>query len=153
MLQWAFAALHLLAFGIGFGAIIGRQRALKGPLDDAGLKHVFAADAGWGIAAVLWIVTGLARLFMGTEKPTDYYWGNHLFWTKIALFVLIVALEIVPMMTLARWRRQRARKEAIDVKAAPLLARISHIQMWLSVLMVLAASAMARGFGLASRSP
>jgi putative membrane protein len=37
------------------------------------LNDVFTADSFWGIAALLWIVTGLWRAFGGLEKGSDYY--------------------------------------------------------------------------------
>src|SRR5438477_1856650 len=55
------AALHYLALAIGLSAVFSRGRALKGPLDDAGLRQLFAADTAWGLAALLWLATGLLR--------------------------------------------------------------------------------------------
>ena len=101
-----FAALHLLALGIGLGAVWSRARALRGPsaLDAASLRRVFYADAWWGVSAILWISTGLTRVFASMEKSTAYYMQNHLFWTKMALLALILVLEIRPMLTFIRWR-------------------------------------------------
>src|SRR6266508_2832616 len=90
MIRWIFATLHLLGLGIGLGAVWARGRALRGGLDRAGLGRVFHADAWWGIAAVLWIGTGLGRAFGGLEKGSTYYLQNHLFLTKMALLVLIL---------------------------------------------------------------
>jgi putative membrane protein len=66
--RWLFAALHLLALGIGLGAVWARGRGLQGELDEIGLRRVFYADIWWGIAALLWIATGLVRAFGGLEK-------------------------------------------------------------------------------------
>jgi putative membrane protein len=52
------------------------------------------------------------------------------------------------MITLIRWRKTVSRGESPDTSAAPLLARISFVQAWLIVLMVFAATAMARGLGM-----
>ena len=145
MLRWLLAAFHLLALGLGLGAVWVRGRALRSSLDPAGLRRVFLADSVWGLAALLWIGTGLWRLFGGTEKPTDYYLHNHIFLTKMALLLLILILELRPMMTLIRWRSQVGRGELPDTRAAPALARISFIQAGIVVLMVFAATAMARG--------
>jgi len=147
-IRWLFAALHLLALGVGMGAVWSRARALRPPLDSTGLKRVFYADTWWGIAALLWIGTGLVRAFGGLEKGTSYYVHNSLFLTKMALFVLIFVLELRPMMTLIKWRARVARGEAIDTSPARTFARISLIQAGLLGLMVLAATAMARGYGL-----
>lgn len=82
MIRWSIAALHLIALGIGLGALWARGRALRGPLDAARLKRVFYADNWWGVAALLWIATGLLRAFGGLEKGTDYYLHNTWFLVK-----------------------------------------------------------------------
>ena len=146
--RWLAASLHLLALGIGLGAVWARARALRSSLDARSLRQVFFADTLWGLAAVLWISTGLWRLLAGLEKGTGYYLQNHLFLTKMALLGLVLLLEIRPMITLIRWRKTVSRGEAPDTRAAPLLARISFVQAWLIVLMVFAAAAMARGMGM-----
>jgi putative membrane protein len=147
MLRWTLAAIHLTALGIGLGAAWARGRALAGILDGAGLRRVFTADSWWALAAVLWIGTGLLRAFAGFEKGTAYYVHNHLFWTKMGLLGLVLVLEIRPMIMLIRWRVDLARGTTVDTKAAPVLARVSAVQALLVLLMVLAATAMARGFG------
>jgi putative membrane protein len=147
MLQWLLAATHLLGLGVGLGAIWARRDALRGTLDAAGVSRAIRADAWWGIAALLWLVTGVWRAFGGLEKGTDYYLHNHLFLAKMVLFLLIVAIEVVPMRTLARWRGARARGAAVDTAAAAQLARLSTIQAVLIVVMVILATGMARGHG------
>jgi putative membrane protein len=146
--RWLAASLHLLALGIGLGAVWARGRTLRSSLDAGTLRQVFFADTLWGLAAVLWIGTGLWRLLAGLEKGTGYYLQNHLFLTKMALLALVLLLEIRPMITLIRWRKTVSRGEAPDTRAAPLLARISFVQAWLIVLMVFAAAGMARGMGM-----
>lgn len=146
-IRWLFAAVHLLALGIGLGAIWSRARALQGPLDAAGLERVFYADTWWGIAAILWIGTGLARAFGGLEKGSQYYIHNYFFQAKMTMLVIILLLEIAPMVAFIRWRIQVARGVEPDVRAARTYATISTLQACLIVLMVLAATAMARGYG------
>ena len=146
-LRWLFASIHLLALPLGMTAVWMRASALSMLPDDGALKRAFKADALWGVAAALWIATGLIRAFAGLEKGTGYYLTNHVFWTKMALFALVFALEIVPMTTLIRWRRRAKAGDPIDFDRAPQLARISRVQAWVLVLIVLAATAMARGIG------
>lgn len=148
MVRWLLAAVHLLALGIGLGSVWSRARLLGAPtLDDPTLRRALAADAWWGVAAILWVGSGLWRLLAGTEKTTAYYLGSHAFWTKMALFAAILVLESTPIVTLGAWRRQLARGETPDLRAAPGMARTSYVQAVLLVLMVLAATAMARGLG------
>jgi putative membrane protein len=148
MLRWVLAALHLLALGIGLGAVWARGRALRAPLEvRENLQRVFLADSLWGAAGFLWISTGLWRFLGGLEKGTSYYLQNHVFLTKMGLLLLLLVLEIVPIVTLIRWRRSFAAGMSPDFRTAGRLATISRIQVWLVVLMVLAATAMARGLG------
>jgi putative membrane protein len=146
-IHWLFAAVHLLALGIGLGAVWARGRALRGQLDTTGLHRAFYADTWWGIAAALWIATGLMRAFGGLEKGAAYYLHNHLFWAKMTLLGLILVLEVRPMLILIRWRKLAARGERPDTSVAPRLATISYVEAVLVILMVLTATAMARGYG------
>jgi putative membrane protein len=140
------SALHVLSLALGLPAVYLRGRALRGPLDAAGLGRLFAADNVWGMAAVLWIATGLLRAFGGLEKGTPFYLHSRLFWLKMALFALVVLIEIVPMVTLIRWRRQRGRGEMPDTSKARALYGLTHLEMTLVVLIVFVAAFMARGF-------
>jgi putative membrane protein len=142
------AALHFVALAIGLPSVYLRGRALRGPLDRDGLRRLFAADNVWGVAAVLWVATGLLRAFAGLEKGTQFYIDSTLFWVKMTLFLLIVVLEVWPMVTFIRWRGQLRRGETPDTSRARALYGISHAQMALVVVIVFVASFMARGFGL-----
>src|SRR5437868_5347982 len=140
MLRLLLAWLHLLALGVGLGAVWVRARALAGPVDPAGLRRALTADSWWGIAAGLWIATGLWRLIAGTEKTTAYYLANPVFWVKMGLLVLILVLEAWPMATLIRWRVALGRGQPPDSSgAARRIAAISYAQAALVVLMVAAA--------------
>jgi len=147
-LRWLLASVHLFALGVGLGSVWARGQALHGTLDRDGLRRVFAADHWWAVAAVLWIATGVWRLLGGYDKGTSYYMQNHLFMTKMALLVAILALEVWPMVTLIRWRMALKRGETPDLAAAPRMATISTVQAVLVVGMLLCATAMARGLGM-----
>ena len=147
MLPAVVSALHLLALAIGLPAVYLRGRALKGPLDIVGFRRLFGADTLWGIAALLWLATGLLRAFGGLEKGTAFYLSSRFFWAKMALFGLIVLLEIAPMVAFIRWRIQLKRGQAPDTSRAPAFYLINHIEMALVVLMVFVAAFMVRGFG------
>jgi len=103
-IRWLLAALHLLALGVGLGAVWARGRALQAQLDVPGLRR----------AAILF-------------------------------------LEFGPMIALIRWRGAVARGGVPDTRAASRFARISFVQAVLVVLMVVAATAMARGYGVPAR--
>ena len=63
LVRWLLAAIHLLALGIGLGAVWVRARALRGSPDESALRRALTADGVWGLAALLWLSTGLWRLF------------------------------------------------------------------------------------------
>jgi putative membrane protein len=148
MLSALVSSLHLLALAIGLPAAFLRGRALKGRLDAEGLRRLFAADAVWGVAAILWVATGLLRAFGGLEKGTQFYLSSPLFWTKMALFVAVVLLELWPMATFVAWRARLRRGATVDTSRARALFVVNHVQMALVVAIVFTASFMARGFGL-----
>jgi putative membrane protein len=144
------AALHYLALGIGLGAVVtrgARLRALRrAPSDAAQLTPLFVADSLWGLAAALWLATGLLRAFAGLEKATAFYTNNGFFYVKMALFLAVFALEITPIVTFTKWRAAR-RRGATPWADAPLgrLVRLNDVQAVLVVLIPFAASLMARG--------
>src|SRR5688500_17023228 len=151
MLRLTLAAVHLLSLGLGLGAVVARGTALREALAPGALRRAFRADMTWGIAFGLWLLTGLWRLFGETEKSVGYYMTNDAFFAKMGFLLVILALEIWPMITLIRWRgvvrKTPGLEAAIDVTAARRMAMISHVQALLVVLMVVAAAAMARGYG------
>ena len=150
MLRLVLASLHLLALGIGLGAVWARARGLREPIDRASLRRAFAADGWWGFAAALWISTGVWRLIAATEKPTTYYMHNHVFFMKMGFLLLILLLEIWPMITLIRWRAASRRGSLVPERLADKarhIRSISYFQALLVVCMVVAAAAMARGYG------
>lgn len=137
------SSAHLLTLALGLGAIFIRRRALAGPLDDAGWRRLLIADNAWGIAAVLWIATGLLRVFFGGREPA-FYWRNGFFWVKLALFGLVFALEVAPMMTFIRVRSARHRGVALPRFPVETYRRINSIEIGLVIAIVVAASLMAR---------
>ncbi|MGE8152504.1 DUF2214 family protein [Pseudomonas vancouverensis] len=144
--HWLLAAIHLLAFAVGLWAVLTRGTAFRRLADGIGeVRSVLVADNIWGICAVTLLITGGLRAFAGFEKGSDYYLHQPLFHLKMTLFVLILLLEMAPMVTLIKWRIALVRKVVFDTGRAKLFARISHVEALLVLLMMVAASGMARG--------
>jgi len=154
LLRAGLSALHVLALALGFSSLWlrgVRLRALaKDRADAAARAALLKADDVWGVAAILWIVTGLTRVFFG-EKTPEFYLRNGFFWVKMALFLLVFALELRPMATFIRWRIAKGRggDAAVQatVAAAPLEAfvRINDAETVLVLVIPFAAALMARG--------
>jgi putative membrane protein len=138
------SAVHALTLALGLGAVFLRGRALARPLDDAGWQRLLAADNAWGIAALLWIVSGLGRVFFGGKEPS-FYWHNGFFWIKLALFALVFVLEFTPMMTFIRVRSARRRGIALPRFSVEACRRINSAEIVFVVAIVFAAAFMARG--------
>ncbi|MEO8432103.1 MAG: DUF2214 family protein [Acidobacteriota bacterium] len=144
------SAFHLLALAIGFGAVFARglrlRDLLRSPEDPAALRRLLQADGLWGLAAILWIATGLTRVFGRLEKTPDFYLRNGFFWVKMSLFVLILLLELVPMATFMRWRGAKARGNAPAVGAPfSTLIALNDAEVVLIVVIPFVAALMARG--------
>lgn len=148
ILRWIFAAVHLLALGVGLGSIFARGRALQNIHYDRAIQRALVADSFWGLSALLWIPTGLLRAFGGFEKGSAFYLGSNLFWVKMGLLLLVLGLEIKAIAGLTKWRLQLRRGSAVDTGNSKTLSRISYVQTALIVVMVLVATAMARGLRL-----
>jgi putative membrane protein len=138
------SAIHMLTLALGLGGIFARGRALAHPLDDAGWSRLLAADTVWGVAAVLWIASGLGRVFF-TGKDPSFYWRNGFFWIKLALFGAVFALELAPMMTFIRVRIARSKGVALPRFSIDAYRRINAVELALVVTIVFVAAFMARG--------
>lgn len=149
LFRWLLAAIHLLAFGFALASILGRSRLLRRCAGTADLPAVFRADAGWGLSALVLVITGGIRAFGGFEKGADYYIHAPLFHLKMGALLLILLLEIAPMVALIRWRIALKAGRTPDLTRAGRFARVGTLQTVLLVVMVFAASGMARGIALA----
>ncbi|MGU7772483.1 DUF2214 family protein [Burkholderia sp. MR1-5-21] len=152
IVRWLLAAIHLSAFGVAFAAVASRNRALRrvvATAQAADLPGVFKADAAWGLSALVLIATGLARAFGGFEKGSAYYLHEPLFHLKMTALVLILLLEVVPMLGLIHWRAAARQQQMPDLGRARTYIRIGHWQALLVIVIVFAASGMARGIGAA----
>lgn len=144
------AALHYLALGIGMGSVYMRGVYLKNTgREPLALAKAFVADSLWGLAALLWVLTGLLRFLGGYEKPTEWYLHNRMFWVKMGLFLLVFALEMLPMIKFMRFRVLRRKSPDFMPTATALapLIRVNRIEFILLLAIPVAASLMARGIG------
>jgi putative membrane protein len=138
------SAVHVLTLALGLGAVFVRGRALARPLDEEAWQRLLAADNLWGIAAGLWIASGLGRVFFGGKEP-GFYWRNGFFWVKLALFAVVFALESMPMTTFIRVRSARRRRTPLPRFSIERYRRINSAEIVLVVAIVFVAAFMARG--------
>ena len=109
------------------------------------------ADDAWGVAAGLWIVTGLVRAFAGLEKTPDFYLRNGFFWVKMILFLAVFVLEARPMVTFIGWRiaarrgGEKAAEAAVAVAPLGTFVKINDAECVLVLSIPFVAALMARG--------
>jgi putative membrane protein len=147
LFKWFLATLHLLAYGVALGAVLSRGRSLRrlNHTNPSKLRDVFVADNFWGIAVAVLLVTGALRAFGGFEKGTFYYLHQPLFHLKMTAFIAIILLEVAPMIALIKWRNAFKNGTPIDTRRAKLYSQISHIEVGLIIVILVAAAGMARG--------
>jgi putative membrane protein len=109
---------------------------------------VLVADNVWGLSALLLIITGSIRAFGGFEKGASFYLQEPLFHVKMGALVLILLLEIAPMIALIRWRIALRKGAPLRLGRAHQFAAIGSVQLALLVVMMFAATGMARGVGM-----
>jgi putative membrane protein len=142
------AVLHLACLPCALIALLQRSRSLSTAQSAPDLKTVFFWDNLYGLAALIWIATGVIRFLGGTDKATDYYLENHVFWLKMLLVLAVLALEAKPMVSLIRARISIKRAEAVDVVNLRETLLLRHYyQAGFIVVIVITASSMARGIG------
>lgn len=152
MLAVALAAVHLLSLVAGVAVLVMRAKALAAVERPEQLKPVFFWDNLYALVALFWLGSGAFRAFGGFEKGTDYYLGNHVFWTKLALLLVLLGAESVALVAFVKARIRLARGEAVSLAKKALLIRLHWVELAAVFGMVLMAVLMARGVGSVAAS-
>jgi putative membrane protein len=119
------ASLHLLAL-LTLVVFLTSQAALCRVewMNAAVVQRLARLDMIYGMAAVILLLTGLARLFWGVKGPATYV-ASPLFHIKMTLFVLVFLLSLKPTFTFRRW------KKALDAGGQlPAAAEIAQTRKW-----------------------
>ncbi|XWK88619.1 MAG: DUF2214 family protein [Phormidium sp.] len=96
------AYLHYLGFMLAFAALTVEIFNLKTEITLDEAKRVAFADAAYGAAATMILITGVLRvLYFG--KGTDYYLSNPFFYAKIGVFIIVSLLSLYPTFTFLSW--------------------------------------------------
>ena len=141
------AYLHYLSI-ILLGAFLTAELAVcRPPIGAAQVRQLPKLDIVFFGAAMLALATGLLRLFF-YAKGLAFYLPNPTFIAKMALYVAIALISIVPTRRFIGWRRALdAGGSAPDADAVSRVRRLLHLELALLALMPLLAVLMARGIG------
>jgi putative membrane protein len=122
-------------------------------LNAAVVERLGKIDMVYGIAAGTVLLTGLARVFLGS-KGAAFYAHNPLLYLKLVMFLVIGLISIKPTLMFVRWRRtlraSGALPDAAEIKKA---RRLVMVQAHILPFIPLAAVFLARGFGLGPVNP
>lgn len=141
-----FAFLHHLAAFTLVAALAVEFILIRMELSLATARRLVIADAVLGVSAGLVLVVGLLRVFF-FEKGAAYYFSNHAFLTKLAVFILVFALSIIPTVEFLSWRDavKAGRAPQPDAKRLKLVGTLIHAELAGIVIILLTAAMMARG--------
>ena len=139
---------HFLAFFALTAALVLQIALLKPSPDLATAKRIQRADQAYGFMAGLIIVFGLLRVFY-FEKGSDYYFDNTFFWIKIALFIGVGLMSILPTITYRRWSNEIKQDIAptFSESDSEKIRKLLHYQLMAIAAVIFCASMMAKGFG------
>jgi putative membrane protein len=111
------------------------------------VERLVTVDRIYGIAALAVLVTGFLRIYLGV-KGEGWYWSNWLLHTKIAMFVVVALLSIVPTIRFGRWRKALRATGALPAEEEVTKVRkLVMVQAHIVPFIPLAAAFLARGFG------
>ncbi|MEI9888759.1 MAG: DUF2214 family protein [Rhizomicrobium sp.] len=141
-------AHHVLIFALA-GVLAFELGVVRAGMTAVDVRRVARVDAWYGILAALIIAVGFARAVYAA-KGWAYYSVNLFFWAKMATFVLVGLLSILPTVLFIRWRR--ALKDEPAFVPAPASVANARRFLWAEIvlfaLIPVFAAAMARGYGM-----
>lgn len=137
---------HFLCIFALASLLAGEAFLLRKSLPSNRVVQLQVVDRWYGISAGLVIVTGLSLVFFG-EKGALYYAHNAIFWTKMALFLMIALISIVPTVVFLRWNQRLAADGSVTLDDGEYgrLRGLLWLQIGLLAFLPLCAALMANG--------
>jgi putative membrane protein len=144
-----FAFLHHVSAFTLFAALAVELVLLRSTLTVESARKILLADMILGIAAGVLLLAGLTRVFH-LEKGALYYFHTWTFITKLALFIIIGLLSIIPTREFLRWRApiKAGQVPTVAPERIKSVRMIVHIELTAIVVILLMAALMAKGIGL-----
>lgn len=138
---------HLLVFSLA-GVLFAEFMLLKPGLTGRNLSILGNLDRAYGGLALAIIVVGVGRVVFGL-KGWEYYVYNHVFWSKMAAFLMVGLLSVPPTIRIIKWRRDAGSSSGHVVPDAEIasMRRYLHSELAMFALVLVFAAMMARGFG------
>jgi putative membrane protein len=144
----ALSFLHFVFLLILAGALSAELFILRLPVNATVARLLLRVDLFYAIAAVGLILAGFARAIWGAAG-WDYYASQPFFWAKIAAFIAIGLISIIPTLSYFRWVKATGADAGFLAPDAQIkrVRLIAMIEIHLLVLVIAFATLMARGIG------
>ena len=143
-----FAFLHHAAAFLLVAVVMVELVLMRGELTVATARTLLRMDSMYGLCAVVLLIVGFIRVFY-TEKGAAYYFHSGSFLAKLALFIAVGLLSILPTVQFLGWRKALKAGQAptVDDATRRRVRMIIHTELTLLLLIMLCAALMARGIG------
>jgi putative membrane protein len=143
-----FAFLHHAAAFLLVAVVMVELVLLRAELTVASARTLLRMDSVYGLSAIVLLVVGFVRVF-STEKGAGYYFHSGPFLVKLALFIVVGLLSILPTVQFVGWRKalKDGRAPQLDDSKRRRLRMFIHIELTLLFVIMLCAALMARGIG------
>jgi putative membrane protein len=141
-----FAFFHHVAAFTLVSALAVEFVLIREQLTLASARKLPVVDAILGGAAGVLLIVGLLRVFY-FEKGSAYYFSSHAFLTKLAVFIIVAVLSIMPTVEFLSWRKalKAGQVPAVDARKMRLVRSLIHGELMGVVIILLCAAIMARG--------
>lgn len=128
ILDAVLAYAHFVFAFLIAGTLVAEFYLLKLPVTAQVIQTLGRCDRFYGIAALLVIVAGLARVYFGV-RGEDYYLANHAFWAKMGAFLIVGLLSIQPTVKFLAW----AKASRADAGFTPSEAELKSVRRFLMI--------------------
>ena len=148
MLQSAITAyLHYLGFMLAFGALAIEAYTIKKDLSVEEAWRLVIADSVYGISITVVLITGILRV-MYFGKGLDYYLNNHVFYTKMGIFILVSLFSLYPTFSFISWIKNLRDRQVpnLEISQVQKLSWLIRGELMGLTLIPLFAALLARGF-------
>lgn len=147
-MEAAIAYLHFVSAFLVAAFLVSEFFLCTRDLQPAQVKTLVRVDLYYLIAAVSVLVTGALRVFV-VGKGAGFYLTNPVFYIKLALFLSVGLVSILPTLQFMRWNRalrsiHPAAPHERDIDSA---RRYIALELLLLAFIPLMAVLMARGIG------
>jgi putative membrane protein len=143
-----FAFLHHAAAFLLVAVVMVELVLMRGEITVATARTLLRMDSVYGLCAVVLLIVGFIRVFY-TEKGAAYYFHSGSFLAKLALFIVVGLLSILPTVQFLGWRKavKAGQAPTVDDATRRRIRMIIHTELTLLFLVMLCAALMARGIG------